>query len=111
MSDGCAAAVTRTGTGDSQWAETTTIARGFGCASNPPPQEYGWQKQQLSADEQKEDPAPIAARLIEQREGAGNLDHAIALLNWHVERQPESTALHLLLAEAHSRAAEMLDLA
>src|SRR6185436_20909714 len=82
-----------------------------GCSSTPPmPQELAWQGVQLTATEQKADPLPAARTMINERETAGNLDHAIALLNWHVERRPESADLHLLLAEAHSRAAEALDL-
>jgi len=82
-----------------------------GCSSTPPmPQELAWQGVQLTSTEQKADPLPAARMLIDQRETAGNLDHAIALLNWHVERRPESAELHQLLAEAHSRCCEALDL-
>src|SRR5262245_32936433 len=83
-----------------------------GCASTPPmPDVHGWQGVQLSAAEQQTDPLPSARSMIEDRETPGSLDHAIALLKWHVERHPESGDLHLLLAEAHSRSAEALDLA
>jgi tetratricopeptide (TPR) repeat protein len=84
-----------------------------GCASTPaPPAEgFSWQQKQLSDAEKKDDPMPAATRLIEERETPGHLDHAIALLQWHVERHPDSVELQQLLAEAHSRAAEMLDIA
>jgi tetratricopeptide (TPR) repeat protein len=82
-----------------------------GCASAPAmPLEHGWQGVELTAEEKKADPLPSARALIEHRETAGSLDHAIALLRWHVERHPESADLHQALAEAHSRSAEALDL-
>jgi tetratricopeptide (TPR) repeat protein len=83
-----------------------------GCASSPPPmpRQHRWQSVQLSAGDQKGNPLLSARTLIDQRETPGNLDHAIALLNWHLERQPQSADLHQMLAEAHSRAVEGLDL-
>lgn len=82
-----------------------------GCASTPSmPDDHPWQGVHLNASEQSADPLPSARLMLDQRETPGNLDHAIALLNWHVERHPESADLHLLLAEAHSRSAEALDL-
>jgi len=84
-----------------------------GCSSSPEPAPaggYPWQRVQVGPAEQKEDPIATATKLIEQREKPGNLDHAIALLDWHVERKPDSAELHELLAQAHSRAAEALDL-
>jgi tetratricopeptide (TPR) repeat protein len=84
-----------------------------GCASTsaaPVPDDHPWQGVNLTANEQQSDPLPAARLLIDQRETPGSLDHAIALLRWHVERHPESADLHLLLAEAHSRSAEALDL-
>ena len=72
-----------------------------GCASTPEmPSAHDWQDVRLSAEEQKGDPLPNARTLIEQRETPGTLDHAIALLVWHLERHPESADLHQLLAEA-----------
>src|SRR6185436_8803831 len=83
----------------------------IGCSSTPTmPDEHPWQGVHLSAAEQQTDPLPSARAMIDQHETAGSLDHAIALLSWHVERRRESADLHLLLAEAHSRAAEALDL-
>ena len=82
----------------------------LGCSTaERAPEDHAWQKVSLSADEEKGDPLKSAPRLIEQREKPGSLDHAIALLNWHVERNPQSADLHLLLAEAHARSAEALD--
>jgi tetratricopeptide (TPR) repeat protein len=82
----------------------------IGCStSGPPPKDHAWQKVSLSADDEKGDPLKTAPKLLEQREQPGSLDHAIALLTWHVERNPGSADLHQLLAEAHSRAAEALD--
>ena len=82
-----------------------------GCASTPAqsgPQ--SWEGVRLSADEQQTDPLPSARSMIDLRETAGSLDHAIALLRWHLEKHPESAELHQLLAEAHSRSCEALDL-
>jgi tetratricopeptide (TPR) repeat protein len=83
-----------------------------GCASDPGPMpdDYPSQGVQLTATEQQADPLPAARLMIDQRETPGSLDHAIALLQWHLERHPDSADLHLLLAEAHSRSAEALDL-
>lgn len=82
-----------------------------GCSSTPAPipDEHPWQGVNLTATEQQSDPLPAARLMIDHRETSGSLDHAIALLRWHVERHPESADLHLLLAEAHSRSAEALD--
>jgi len=74
------------------------------------PDEHAWEGVRLSAAEQQTDPLPQARTMIDLRENTGSLDHAIALLRFHVERHPESTDLRLLLAEAHSRSAEALDL-
>ena len=84
-----------------------------GCASEPaaPADGHPWQKFQVSPDEQKADPVAAATKLIQERETPGKLDRAIALLQWHVQQHPDSADLHTLLAEAHSRSAEMLDLA
>ena len=82
-----------------------------GCASTPVqsgPQ--SWEGVRLSADEQQTDPLPSARTMIDLRETPGSLDHAIALLRWHLEKHPESAELHQLLAEAHSRSCEALDL-
>jgi len=85
----------------------------LGCASSPaaPPGGYAWQQKELSDAEKKNDPIPTATKLIEERESPGKLDQAIALLQYHVDRHPDSVELQLLLAEAHARSAEMLDLA
>src|SRR5262245_51913390 len=82
-----------------------------GCSSTPEmmPEDHGWQKVKLTADDEKADPLKLAPKLIDEREKPGSLDHAIALLNWHLDRHPDSAALHQLLAEAHSRYAESLD--
>jgi len=79
------------------------------CAADPPEQTQA--AVPLTADEQKHDPLPAARKLLDLPEAPGNLDHAETLLAWHVERHPDNPELHLLLAEAHSRAAEKLDLA
>lgn len=62
----------------------------------------------LTPDEMSRDPAPAARKLIDQPEEPGNLDHAAALVEWHAERQPGRADLHLLSAEAHSRACEQI---
>jgi tetratricopeptide (TPR) repeat protein len=81
-----------------------------GCSTTPPATDnHAWQRIKLSADEEKSDPLKAAPKLLEEREQPGKLDQAIALLNWHLQRTPESAPLHQLLAEAHSRAAEALD--
>jgi tetratricopeptide (TPR) repeat protein len=84
-----------------------------GCASTPaaPPEGYRWQQKELSEGDKKSDPIPTATKLIEERESPGKLDQAIALLQYHVDQHPDNVALQTLLAEAHSRSAEMLDLA
>jgi tetratricopeptide (TPR) repeat protein len=92
-------------------APTAILWALFGCASPPaaPGPDDSLQAGELDEAEMKEDPVPAATRLIEERETPGRLDHAIALLEWHVEHRPDSAQLQQLLAEAHSRAAEMLD--
>ena len=82
----------------------------FGCSSaERVPENHSWQKVSLSADDENADPLRAAPTLIEQREKQGSLDHAIALLNWHLQKNPQSAELHLLLAEAHARSAEALN--
>jgi tetratricopeptide (TPR) repeat protein len=83
----------------------------IGCSTSPGPlpEDHAWQKVALSKDDENGDALKTAPRLIEEREQPGKLDHAIALLRWHVERNPQSADLHRLLSEAHSRAAEALD--
>ena len=82
----------------------------LGCSSaERAPEDHAWQKVPLTADDEKGDPLKAAPKLIEQREKPGSLDHAIALLNWHVLRNPQSAELQQLLAEAHARSAEALD--
>ncbi|MBI3856695.1 MAG: hypothetical protein HY293_13490, partial [Planctomycetes bacterium] len=82
-----------------------------GCASTPSmPTDPTWRQVTLTTEERHRDPLPDAVRLIDLRETPGNLDHAIALLRWHAERKPGSVELQRLLAEAHSRSAEALDL-
>jgi tetratricopeptide (TPR) repeat protein len=86
----------------------------LGCASSTPaapPGGYSWQQKELSDAEKKTDPIPTATRLIDERESPGKLDQAIALLQYHVDQHPDNVALQTLLAEAHARSAEMLDLA
>jgi tetratricopeptide (TPR) repeat protein len=81
----------------------------LGCSTaDVAPQDPAWQKVPLTAEEAKSDPLKTAPKLIEQREKPGSLDRAIALLNWHLERNPQSADLHLLLAEAHARSSEAL---
>jgi tetratricopeptide (TPR) repeat protein len=95
-----------------RWAGFVVLAvLSSSCAAEQaPPDAHPMQGVRLTPEEQTRDPLPGATQLIEQRETAGSLDHAIALLNWHVERHPESAELHRFLAEAHSRAVETLDL-
>ena len=83
----------------------------IGCSSTPEPMagDQGWQRVKLTGDDEKADPLKAAPKLIEEREKPGSLDHAIALLTWHSERSPQSAELHQLLAEAHARSAEALD--
>ena len=83
----------------------------LGCVSTPEmPAQHAWQEVRLSATEQEADPLPSARLMIDHRETPGSLDHAIALLRWHLDRRPGSAEIHQLLAEAHSRSAEALDL-
>lgn len=88
-----------------------TMALLTACATStgPMPDDHPWERVNLSAEDQKSNAADLAPKLIEEREKPGSLDHAIALLRWHVERNPQSADLRALLAEAHSRAAEALD--
>lgn len=51
-----------------------------------------------------------AAEGLEQREKAGALDQALALLRLQWRTHPDDPALNLALAEAHSRACEVLDI-
>jgi tetratricopeptide (TPR) repeat protein len=88
----------------------TTLLLAAGCASNASVAPDAAPSVTLTAAEQKNDPLPAARKLIDKPEAPGNLDHAAALLQYHAERHPEKTELHVLLAEAHSRAAERLDL-
>jgi tetratricopeptide (TPR) repeat protein len=93
----------------------STVALAFfaaGCASAPvAPQDMSANGASHLTDEEKQkDPVPEVTRLLEQRETAGNLDHAIALLTWHVGQHPDSAPYHELLAEAHARSCEALDL-
>jgi tetratricopeptide (TPR) repeat protein len=55
------------------------------------------------------DPLPAARKLIDQRETPGAIDHAIALLEADLSKKPGSVDLLVMLAEAHSRCLEMLD--
>src|SRR5689334_7279315 len=83
------------------------LALCLGCATAAP---FQVPEVEISAADQRADPLKLAPELIEHREIPGNLDHAIALLRWHWKRQPGSVDLNALLAEAHSRACEALDL-
>lgn len=87
------------------------FALALGCSTSPGPmpEDHAWQRVRITDDDQKSDPLQTVPKLLEQHEAPGTLDHAIALLRWHVERQPQSPELRQLLAEAHSRAAEALD--
>ena len=80
----------------------------FGCATTQvaaPPDPVA-----LSDEEKRQDPIPAATKLLEQRETPRNLDRAVALLQWHLDQHPDSVRLHELLAEAHARSCEALDL-
>jgi len=63
----------------------------------------------LTEAELKGDPLPAARKLIDQRETPGALDHAVALLEAQLLKKPEFPELLVLLAEAHSRCLELLD--
>ena len=63
----------------------------------------------LANAEMKGDPLPAARKLIDQRETPGSLDHAVALLEAHLSSKAQSVELLVLLAEAHSRCLEALD--
>jgi tetratricopeptide (TPR) repeat protein len=63
----------------------------------------------LTNAETQGDPLPAAGKLIDQRETPGALDHAIALLEAHLSKKPQSVELLVSLAEAHSRCLDVLD--
>jgi tetratricopeptide (TPR) repeat protein len=63
----------------------------------------------LSNAELQGDPLPAARKLIDRRETPGALDHAITLLEGHLPREPQTVELRVMLAEAHSRCLEVLD--
>lgn len=63
----------------------------------------------LTDAEVRGNPIPAARKLIDQPEAPGTLVHAIALLEHHLSKSPRSVEFLLLLAEAHSRALEPLD--
>jgi len=63
----------------------------------------------LTKAELQDDPLPAARLLIDQRETAGALDRAIALLEGQLPGRGKSVGLLVLLAEAHSRCLETLD--
>src|SRR5579864_5662204 len=63
---------------------------------------------ELSSQE-KSDPLTAARHLIEQREIPGHLDRAELVLEWRKDHGSESSEVHALLAEAHSRMVEALN--
>jgi tetratricopeptide (TPR) repeat protein len=63
----------------------------------------------LTRAEIQGDPLPGARQLIDQRETPGALDHAITLLESRLPAGGKSVELLVLLAEAHSRCLETLD--
>lgn len=83
----------------------------LGCSTSPGPmpQDHAWERVAITDEDRKSDPLKVVPALIEQRERPGSLDHAIALLRWHVQQQPQSPEIRTLLAEAHARSAEALD--
>jgi tetratricopeptide (TPR) repeat protein len=87
------------------------LALAVGCSSSPGPlpEDHAWQKVRLTDEDEKADPVKLVPAMIDQREAPGSLDRAIALLRFHVEKNPQSAEYRTLLAEAHSRAAEALD--
>jgi len=87
------------------WAPLLFLAAG--CATAPA---YVVPDVSISAEDQRHDPLKLGPELIEKRETPGSLERAIALLRWHWKQQPESVDLNALLAEAHSRMCEVLDL-
>jgi len=66
-------------------------------------------KVKLTDAEMKGDPLPAARKLIDQREKPGALDHAVVLLEAHLSGKARSVELLVMLAEAHSRCLEVLD--
>lgn len=74
------------------------------------PDEHAWEKVVLTDEERKANGIEDARKRIDLREEPGSMDHAIAILRYHSQRRPDAADLHLLLAEAHSRAAEALNL-
>jgi tetratricopeptide (TPR) repeat protein len=83
------------------------ICMAAGCTPlpEPPPAEAT-----PSLEDQRLDPLKIGPELIEARETPGNLERAITLFRWHLKQRPGSVDLNALLAEAHSRSCEALDL-
>jgi len=63
----------------------------------------------LTDAEMKNDPLPAARKLIDQRETPGALDRAVALLEAQLPPKRQSPELLVMLAEAHSRCLETLD--
>jgi tetratricopeptide (TPR) repeat protein len=59
-------------------------------------------------EEKEQDPLKTGRELIDRREEPGNLDRAIRILEHHSTQDPDSAPLHLLAAEAYSRALEDL---
>jgi tetratricopeptide (TPR) repeat protein len=91
------------------YAIAVFLCHAFGCASAPVvPQNQPLIE--LTDEEKRKDPVPEATQLIEEREKPGKMDHAIRLLQYHVDQHPESGQLHELLAEVHARSCETLQL-
>lgn len=86
-----------------------TLLAGAACADTPGPADPPSTFQEPSAEDKKADPVKLGRRLIEEREQNDNRDKGIRLLHWHANQNPQSAELHLLAAEAISRALEPLD--
>ncbi|HVR86489.1 MAG TPA: hypothetical protein VMU54_19355 [Planctomycetota bacterium] len=76
-----------------------------GCAEPPPEPE---KPADPTVEERALDPLRVGREWIDQREQEGKLDQAIRVLDYHSAQKPQSAALHLLAAEACSRALEDL---
>src|SRR5579872_4547451 len=82
------------------------LAAIWGCAEGPSAPDLPIE---ASTEEREQDPLKAGRELIDEREEPGNLDRAIRLLEYHSTQKPQSAAIHILAAEAYSRALEDLE--
>jgi tetratricopeptide (TPR) repeat protein len=64
---------------------------------------------EASSEEKELDPLQAGRELIDHREEPGNLERALRVLDYASTQSPQSAAIHLLAAEAYSRALEDLE--